>query len=184
MKKYIFTITFSLFLSTFYGQNASNNLMKHAIQSNCLKNYENVIVSSLPSAFVESILRQLKSNKKVFKSIDYSKTEIHLSSKEKKFIVDSFTAHAKVEWTNEDFANITVIKENQIRDYIIENKKGGYIYISAPIFIRNNSVALIFFVHIYGDLNANGGGINDFSFYKLENGSWKKWITLEAGIYN
>ena len=192
MRKFAFTTIFFFFFIFANGQYSidklstdySNQVLKCAIESNSLKKYNNVIVSEIDTSVVEFTLRNLKTKKKVFKSIDTAKTEIVLKEKEKKFILISFKQQNKSNWSNEDFANIDVIKKAQIKEYVKNDKLNGYIYISAPIFIRNGTVAIVFFANFYGELDKSGGGINNLSFYKLKNGSWKKWITLESGIYN
>lgn len=175
--------TFLLFVVYANGQN-ENQLLGYVIHTNSLKDYHNVIVAEIDTSIVEFTLRNIKSDKKVYKSIDTSKTQISLTSKEKKYILKSFKEQNAIDWKNEDFGNIKVIKQTQVKEYTGENKQNGYIYISAPVFIRDGSIALVFFANFYGDLRKSGGGINNLAFYKLENGSWKKWITLEAGIYN
>ncbi len=184
MKKLLIT-TFLLFIIVnVNGQYSANELLRFVIETKSLKEYNNVIVAKLDTSIVEFTLRNLKSNKRVFKSIDTSQTKITLTAKEKKFIINSFKKQYLEDWTNEDFANVGVIEQEKIKEYVRENNKNGYIYISSPIFIRNESVAIVFFANFYGDLEKSGGGINNLSFYKIENGKWKKWITLEAGIYN
>ena len=159
--------------------------MKYVIKTNSIKTYNNVIVAELDSSIVEFTLRNLKTNKSVFKSIDTSKAKITLTLKEKKFILNSLKEQYKKDWSEEDFHNLKVIKQEQVKSYIKEDKLNGYIYISSPVFIRDGKIALVFFANFYGDLQKTGGGINNLSFYKIqENGEWKKWIVLESGIYN
>lgn len=180
MKLLITTLFISFLVIHANGQN-SNQLLGYVIHKNSLKDYHNVIVAELDSSIVKFTLRNLKSDKRMFKSIDTSSAKISLTSKEKKFLINSLEKQFDEDWTKEDFGNIEVIKQSQVKEYIKENKQNGFIYISAPVFIRDNSIALVFFANFHGEM---GDGINNLAFYKLENGSWKKWITIEAGIYN
>jgi len=192
MKFFIFSILSFFFSICANGQysldrlstNYTGQVLKYVIKSNSLKTYNNVIVSKLDTVAVEFTLNNLKTKKTVFRSIGTVKDEIILTEKEKKYILTSFRQQYHSDWTSEDFANIKVITKEQIDGYVKKDKHNGYIYISVPIFIRNGSVAIVFFANFYGELNKSGGGINNLSFYQLKNGSWEKWITLEAGIYN
>lgn len=165
------------------GQDTAMNLLAHVIKTKSLKDYQNVIVAEMDTAVLGYTLKNIKSSKNVFKSIDTSSTKIRLTSKEKKYMLRAFKEQNNIPWTNEDFANLKVIKQEAVREYAQENTQNGYIYISAPVFIRDNAVAIVFFANFYGTVET-GGGINNLSFYKLKNGKWENWITLEAGIYN
>lgn len=180
--KNLLTSTFFFLVIYANGQNGSQ-LLGYVIQTNSLKDYHNVVVAKLDSSVVEFALRNLKTNKKTFKSIDTSSSKISLTSKEKKLLISSLEKQFQEHWTREDFGNIKVIKQTQVKEYVKESKQNGFIYISEPAFIRENTIALVFFANFHGEVET-GGGISNLSFYKLENGSWKKWITLEAGIYN
>ena len=161
----------------------SNQVLKSVIESNSLKEYNNVIISEIDSSIVEFTLRNLKTKKDLFISIDTSKTEIKLTEKEKNFILKSFKQQYSHKWTSEDFENVKVLNKESLKEYVKQDKRNAYIYISSPIFLRNGSIALVFFANFYGEIE-NGGGINNLLFYKVHNGIWENWITLEAGIYN
>lgn len=191
MNKAFTTIVFLIFFIHVSGQYSldklttdyTNQVLKSAIKTNSLKGYNSAIVAEMDMAILEYALNNFKTKKKTFKSIDTAKTEITLTEKEKKFILSSFKKQYSSNWSNEDFANIRVIKQEQVKEYVKQDKLNGYIYISVPIFIRNGTVAIVFFANFYGELDKSGG-INNLSFYRLKNESWEKWITLGSGIYN
>lgn len=179
------TIIF-IFLFAFHvkAQQQSSELLTYVINSNILKNYNNVIISEIDSSYVEFVIRNAKLNKKVFQSIDNSRNEIKLTNKEKKFIINAFKSTTMLHWDSKDFSDFKVISKTEINEYIKENKLNGYIHVTHPIFFRDGQFALVYFSHFYGDLTSSGGGVDNFAFYKLTNGKWKKWVTLIEGIYN
>ena len=89
-----------------------------------------------------------------------------------------------LQWKSKDFADFKVISKIEIKEYIEQNKLNGYINVTHPIFFRDGLFALVYFSNFYGDLTSSGGGVDNFTFYKFTNGTWKKWIILVDGIYN
>lgn len=183
--KSIITIIF-IFLFVFHvkAQQQSSELLTYVINSNILKNYNNVIISDIDSSQVAFVMRIAKLNKNVFQSIDTSRNKIILTNKEKKLIINAFKSTTILQWESKDFADFKVISKIEIKEYIKENKLNGYINVTHPIFFRDGQFALVYFSNFYGDLTRSGGGVNNFTFYKFTNGTWKKWVILIDGIYN
>lgn len=50
---------------------------------------------------------------------------------------------------------------------------------SPPIYFRNNSIFIFYFIRLCGSLC----GVEELSFYRLENGNYKKWFVLTGGVF-
>ena len=65
-----------------------------------------------------------------------------------------------------------------IRKYRKEGRPFAFA-LGKPLFIRHNTICLVNTAALCGP----NCGSNEMSFYRKENGEWKKWILVTAGEY-
>lgn len=122
------------------------------------------------------------------------------SLKEYKFVVDNRNYHDSIIISEEEKLQVlTSLKEphtwskdmriaekyrpltnDSLMQYLAYDVENTIALISKPVFLRDSTVAVCYFVnlccgHIYGYLN--------FSFYKIENGIWTRWIDIRSGAF-
>ena len=109
-----------------------------------------------------------------------SSDKLILTSKEVAYIKEKLvTAKDKI-WKNDLFMNSVRIPSDSIQSFLTQNKNRDLYIFSQPTFIRNNTVALFYVVHlccggIYGPV--------DLSFYKKSGKQWQRWIRVDGGAF-
>lgn len=129
---------------------------------------------------------------------------IRLSKKERKYLFQQIEAYKDFKWNENLFPNSIKIKKDSMWSYISwetnilrEKQKNAILSkdtialkeikkelprvygFSKPIFIRNNSICLLYHFSMCG----NPCGHYEINFYKKENGKWIKWIEMARGEY-
>ncbi|HLN94154.1 MAG TPA: hypothetical protein VK183_00865 [Flavobacterium sp.] len=167
-----------------FGQYSAHEIIRKEMQQYRMESDSRVVVADLDSIMVEFTLRRLLTSQRVFTSVYNNRSQIKLTESEKQQLIAGLRANYTTFWTSEDFHNLKVIRGSDLPDYIGSGGKNAYTFISNPVFIRNETVALVFSATFYGDMQKNGHGYSRLCFYRLQNGEWKSWILMEGGIYN
>jgi hypothetical protein len=138
------------------------------------------------------------------KTADTKSNNITLTRQEKKYISQQLDKFCKSYWKENLFPGSRLISEENLWPYfknvyqeysenlsnpnnsaidksnLLKNyQQPGVFEFSAPIFLRNNSLCLIYLRSLCG----NPCGYGELSIYRLENGNWNKWIVVSADNY-
>lgn len=159
----------------------------------------------LDSGFIKRIRESLKRRKFIggpTSSNTYA--TVRLSKKEKKYLDSSLNKFYSNFWQDTLFKNSKRIPvdsmwariqkqnrefhKNRIRDTTEaalinsirkEVENANTFQFSPLIYFRNKSIFISFFVRLCG----NTCGVDELSFYKLENGIYKKWFLISGGVF-
>jgi hypothetical protein len=125
---------------------------------------------------------------------------IRLSAKERRYLLRQLKKPENIELPDNLFPDSKrvepdsleefVVRQNQrIRDSLMasgnpkardEYYSGKTLYLpfyfTRPIYLRNRSIILFHFMWRF-----RNGGSHDLSFYRKENGKWKRWISISGG---
>jgi len=142
---------------------------------------ETRISTSIDSAWMEYNLERFfdtKENALKFRSSS-NNDSIILTNSERDLIILFFRNGENLKLTDNS-TEFTIVEENQAISHLKSNYGNQVVYISKPLFIRNESLAIAFFANlccgqIYGYVN--------FSFYRKENEIWKRWIDISSGAF-
>jgi hypothetical protein len=109
-----------------------------------------------------------------------SKSTLTLTSAEINQLKHSLTTAKSHKWREDLFSSSKRISSDSTHSFLISDRNKDLYLFSLPAFIRNNTIALFYVVHlccggIYGPV--------DLSFYRRENGKWQKWITIDGGAF-
>ena len=182
MKHYIL-IVFLLLGTNLQGQNAIEEELINDIISNDIMKYSGEIAfsKSIDSSWVAYHLNRLsesadltfKGKSRYFQEYDSLKlTEIEL-----RLLENHFRSKENLTF---NYKNHRMIEIDSVMSHLKKDRENQVVYLSHPIFIRKDSIAVIFFA------NFCCGGINgpaNLSLYKKENGKWWKWIAISGGIF-
>ena len=108
------------------------------------------------------------------------KKSIRLYQREYNYVRDQWRQLKGYEWPANLFTNSLRIKTDSLAEFLHEDRSRVVYLISKPIFIRNNTVALVHYSRL-----CCGGiyGSDEVLFYKKEIGRWNKWIFISQGAY-
>lgn len=101
---------------------------------------------------------------------------IHLTVKERDYLtiefrkqIDSFI------WGKDGLKPYQVIPVEEALPFLKQNNSNAIIAITNPLFIRNNTIAMVFFAY-----SPYHNSFQSLSFYKKINGVWRSWICIRA----
>ena len=116
---------------------------------------------------------------------------ITLTKAEQKYIFNQLDSLRNLVWTTNLFTNSTRVSHDSLGTIVFKEiekanrlgwkaKSGKQIWeFTNPIFLRQNSICLLFTLYICGGLC----GRDELCFYENINGNWKKWITVSSGVF-
>lgn len=109
-----------------------------------------------------------------------NKATLTLTSAEINQLKKTLTTSKSHQWQEELFEGSIRIPSDSTHSFLFNDRNKDLYLFSRPAFIRNNTIALFYVVHlccggIYGPV--------DLSFYRRENGKWQKWITIDGGAF-
>lgn len=135
--------------------------------------------------YTEKIHPEMFDNKPYLKKITKSeivdeKKLIKLNQREYKYIKEQWGQLKNHEWPANLFINSLRIKTDSLAEFLHQDRSRVVYLISKPIFIRNNSIALVHYSRL-----CCGGiyGPDEVIFYKKENDRWKKWVFVSQGAF-
>jgi hypothetical protein len=112
---------------------------------------------------------------------DYDNNFIRLTAREHRYIKRQWMLLKDNEWPTDLFANSWRIKMDSSLAYFLSQNRSRVVYLfSKPIFIRNNTVALVYNIRL-----CCGGiyGPYELVYYRREGDTWKKWVFVREGAY-
>jgi hypothetical protein len=109
-----------------------------------------------------------------------NKGQISLTNKEYKFIKRQWKSYKGFIWPDSLLNNSLRIEQDSVYNYLSADKKRNVYQFSKPIFIRNNSIALI---HLTTLCCGQIYGSDHLVYFRKDNYGWKKWIFIREGYY-
>ena len=139
------------------------------------------IASSIDSTWMEFNLTGLletTGNSLTFKSFS-SKDSICLSKMERELIISFFQNADNLRLTHNP-TQFAQIEENMALKHLKVNSENQVIFISKPLFIRDDSLGIVFYANLccgqfYGYVN--------LSFYRIVSRTWTRWIDISSGAF-
>jgi hypothetical protein len=135
--------------------------------------------NSLSSEFSQYCKRKLNRRSYIFFEDGDAGDTLVLTKKEKDYIIRKLDSVQNYSWKEEVFPNSKIVVQDTLWDYLLKNHKAVVHQFSKPIFIRDNSICLIYYMIFKG-----AGGPSYFGFYKKKNGIWEEWISVSSGYLN
>jgi len=138
-----------------------------------------ILAKPAPQLIEKHLVKLIQTKDRIFNSTEENKTEtIQLTEKERDFILTSIRQQYKKEWKKDDFKNYPLSDNINKQGYLVrEDRNRTLILLSRPILIRNNKIAVVYFGQFIHQLEF---AHTDISFYRIENGIWKKHICISS----
>lgn len=168
------------------------NFTMDVLRTRAMKYSKPKVISKIDSGMVEYHLAAILDSKdNLFPHYYYDKEDpiaystkeedrIQLTNEEKEQLIAGIRAQYQLEWDASDFDGYELIALARALPYLEEDRQHTIAVISRPVFIREGTVALAFFLnlccgHIYGFV--------ELSFYKKVDGKWQNWVFVSGGDY-
>jgi hypothetical protein len=187
MKRLQIINLFLLIASNTFGQGFNEEIVNTVLQKEIPNQYNFVISNDLDMLFIQRATESLYSKQQTFTDYYYKNNVITLSSSEKEYLVKNLKEQYKATWNLNQIGKMKILDSESAKIHAAENLNNGYIFISKPILIRDNKIALIYFGYVVGEakLDKPWHGVTSLALYKLNSeNKWEKWIRLGGGIYN
>lgn len=181
--KLFFPLLFLLFLnpySAFAQIDIATKFQEYLISNQKLiLDSETKIANNIDSSWIEYHLIELKDSSEKFLTNINNKDTITLSIIEMELIISFFRNQENLKFSNKQ-SRYSLIDKDEVNDYLKSKKSNQVLYISKPLFIRNNEYAIIF----YSTLCCGGiYGQASLSLYKLINNNWTKMTDISSGDF-
>jgi hypothetical protein len=177
------TIIIFLFSISVFGQvdNETKIFLSDILKYETYKYGEISIAKKLDPKMLEIGLTTLKEKRKYTRILKDSITEvIKLTRKERRKIIQSIREQYETEWEKEDFPENKLINYDELLSYLKKDRNNTIVMISKPVFIRNNEIAIAYFMNLCcGSIN----GRAQLLFFDKLNGKWRDWISIAGGVY-
>ncbi|HUS02880.1 MAG TPA: hypothetical protein VMY77_14180 [Chitinophagaceae bacterium] len=180
--KILFTISILFTHLHFLGQTTiivnENEVIRQILRPEINKHEEIVYTHRLNKGVLEYDTKEfIKTSTRFFNK---KGDTLILSKSEKKYIITQLRIIKDHVWKDSLFNFSHRIPEDSTASYLKANKARELYQFSKPIFIRNNSICLIYMMRL-----CCGGiyGPTHLGFYKIQNGFWKNWITVFSGAF-
>ena len=136
-----------------------------------------VYATNIPSTNIKYLKQKFISKANNLHS--YDGDSLILTKQEKSYILNQLEKLKKYKWSNSLFTKSKSVTGEQVWNGLAKDMFWEVHEFSKPIFIRDNSVCLVYYMHFFGV-----GGPSYFGFFKEQNGQWKEWISIYSGILN
>ena len=156
----------------------------------------------LDSGLIKRIKESLKRRKFIGRTSLTTYDTIHLSRKEKRHLISSVNNFYSNIWTDSLFNNSKMIPKDSMWFRITKQNKEFYeqrqkaksknnnytadmvhnantFQFSPVIYLRNKSLFIVYYLRLCG----GQCGVQEFAFYKLENGEYKKSVIVSGGVF-
>ncbi|MBM6498723.1 hypothetical protein [Flavobacterium macrobrachii] len=177
---------FNFFLFTFFSSYANCQninldylLANQIIESRVIKISGVSLLENTNYQLIDFHLKKLRFKKsKTFISKDNLNDKITLSEKEGIDIINQIINDNNHSWKAEMIDSADIVDNYSSREAMKKkDKKQTLIIISKPVFIRDKTIAIVYFGNF---IYYKEYGYSDFCFYKLINGVWTKWIEISS----
>jgi hypothetical protein len=163
-----------------------------------------VYTDRLDSGLVKGLRESLKGRLFIGKTSSTTYDTIQLTRTEKKYLDSSVNGFYSNFWEEALFENSRRIPIDSMWTHIAKRNRESYesrqrdtatkgsinfirnfvenantFQFSPPVYFRNKSIFIFFFIRMCGSTC----GINELSFYRLENGTYKKWFIISGGAF-
>lgn len=158
----------------------------------------------LDSGLIKRIKESLKRRKFIGQTSPSTYDTIRLSRKEKRHLIVSLNNFYSNIWTDSLFQDSKMIPKdsmwfritkqnkefyeqrqkarakNNLDDYVADMVQNANTFQFSPvIFFRNKSLLVFYYLRLCG----GQCGVQEFAFYKLENGEYKKSVIISGGVF-
>jgi hypothetical protein len=126
-------------------------------------------------------MMKMSLSKRTIKDIgNATNDKLTLTSEEIAYIKEHLTTAKNKTWNDDLFTNSTRIPTDSSHSFLSQNRSRDLYLFSQPVFIRKNTIALFYVVHlccggIYGPV--------DLSFYRRNGKTWQRWIRIDGGSF-
>ena len=136
--------------------------------------------SKLHPGMYDFMMEKILIKRKIRDISKLNKDKFILTSQEIKLLKSDMTEAKEQTWKEDLFLKSKRIQADSIQSFLVSDQNKELFIFSKPSFIRNNTVAFFYVVHlccggIYGPV--------DLSFYKKETSGWKRWIRIDGGAF-
>jgi hypothetical protein len=203
------TISFlliSLFFLTFEAKAQFDSLVLNTIYSEIRKAQPFGVINygeKLPTQAIRNIIKSISKRKIISESAKPTKDSIWLTSIEIKYLQQQLEKLYHFIWRDEIFPNSKrhptdslesvvhhlnktlldsskLLKDSaSIGKFYSSHRQFSLFNFSKPIFIRKNTIFLLFFLWF----NGTNSGSDGLFFYKKKDKVWKKWIVVQQGFF-
>ena len=167
--KLFLIIAFSFFIQFGHGQDTLKLYALIDTFSNRTNGNEFIISESMWPGEMKRLKGALKP-----KIVDNSGDSILLTNDELTYLNAQLELTDHFHWEQRLFKNAKIIPFDTLRH---QRLYGQYWFFSKPIFIRDNSICLFYYIFYCG----NTCGHSQLAFYRWRNNKWTKWIHVIGG---
>ncbi len=176
--KNTFTLFLLLILNHCFAQNSDleKEVAIDIIEHRPIRNGEIRLINRM-SAHEDYFIKKIDYNKGIVydQKTKINPDSIHLTVKERDYLAIEFRKDTdNFVWEKADLKPYVVIPVEDALSFMKENKTNAVINISHPLFIRNNSIALVYFT--YDEYHNNS--YSSLILYKKIKGVWRSWISI------
>lgn len=181
--KILLTILFSFQIICSFSQTAEVEKFQNDIVNDQLMGFDgetriSTLIDSLWMEYHLKRIRNTKDKESKFKS-PKGTDSLTLTESETDLIIRFFENPENLKLTANP-TEFATVDTNEVIDHLERNHKNQVIFISKPLFIRDDGIGIAFFANfccggIYGPVN--------FSFYRKEKEVWTRWLDISSGEF-
>lgn len=177
----IFSTILVLFLNLGYAQDNSTTL-NFLSQLITRKHNTSLIyyTDKIDSGMYDFIIKKSLVRRKIGDLGDLNRDKLILTKKEVDYLKQQLTSAKGKTWKENLFINSERISADSMHSFLGQNRDKDLYLFSQPAFIRNNTIALFYVLHlccggIYGPVG--------LSFYRKKGAKWEMWLRIEGGAF-
>lgn len=173
-----------LTLNNLYGQEKllKDSLVENILETKAYTAYNPPAISAnIDSNFINYHLKPLIIGKKQKFTNRHTKNTISLTNEEVSYILSSFEQQLKLKWDNSQFPDNEIIEFTLINEYLAKDPKNSVVVISEPIYLKDRSIAVIFFSNLC--CGRGIGGFVELAIYKNNNEVWERYVEISGGDF-
>ncbi len=128
----------------------------------------------------EYMMKKVLIRRKIKDIGNLNRDKLILTTQEVAYLNQQLSSAKERTWKENLFINSERISSDSTLSFLLRNRKSHLYLFTQPAFIRNNTIALFYVVHlccggIYGPV--------DLSFYRKNGNQWERWLRVEGGAF-
>lgn len=134
----------------------------------------------IDSGMYDHIIKKTLGRRKIRDIGGLNRDKLVLTKKEVDYLKQQLTSAKEKIWRDSLFINSKRISADSMASFLVQNRDSDLYQFSQPAFIRNNTIALFYVLHlccggIYGPVG--------LSFYRKNGTKWEMLLRIEAGAF-